>query len=381
MIRTFLLFVFLSFFLHAQDTKPVQQPSTVPAKRYNPQLAAALGIIPGLGHTYLNDYQTATAQITLFVGLSSLQGYYASRSDYISYDNREVRFNFEEALIGYEMQKRGLVYTDLPYKRLLEEQEFYRGSYPIFSETNFSRALRLWKLKVLAEENPFVKYGEYTRTSRSSLYSDMLGNPILSTMMYSVYSSYRDAGGLGEAKKQETITDLAYSPFDIEVLKKQDVWVPISLFALLFGANYRTGNPVLVPSSLKRDGSLYLDSFVTGISPGIGEEAFFRGYVNYGLTRAFGSVAGIGSSSLLFMLAHEGNTDAVAGRGSRFLAGVYLGWLHYKNKYDIRPGIAVHFWYNFLLSLSMLSHYKADPNFNKSQQEVYFMPINFTFRL
>jgi membrane protease YdiL (CAAX protease family) len=74
------------------------------------------------------------------------------------------------------------------------------------------------------------------------------------------------------------------------------------------------------------------------MSPGIGEEAFFRGYLNHSLSTSYGPVTGIGTSSLLFMLAHEGNTDASSGRPARLLAGLYLGWLHYKSGYDIRPG-------------------------------------------
>jgi hypothetical protein len=39
--------------------------------------------------------------------------------------------------------------------------------------------------------------------------ADMLNNPILSTMMYSVYSAYRDAGAMGEEKKAESINQLS----------------------------------------------------------------------------------------------------------------------------------------------------------------------------
>ena len=182
-------------------------------------------------------------------------------------------------------------------------------------------------------------------------------------------------------KKSETINQLAFAPFNPDILKRPEVFIPITIMAGIFGIGAKSGDPILVPSSVKRDGSLYLKGFVDGISPGIGEEAFFRGYLNHSLSTNYGPVAGIGTSSLLFMLAHEGNADATSGRPARLLAGIYLGWLHYKSGYDIRPGTAVHFWNNFLISLAAMSQYKADPNYDKGQRDVYFMPVQFTFTM
>ena len=155
----------------------------------------------------------------------------------------------------------------------------------------------------------------------------------------------------------------------------------IAVLAAFIGFGANSGDPILVPTSVKRDGSLYGKAFIDGMSPGIGEEAFFRGYLNHSLSTSYGPVAGIGTSSVLFMLAHEGNEDARDGRLARFLAGVYFGWIHYRNGYDIRPSIAVHFWNNFFIGLAMMSQYKADPNYDKGQRDVYFMPIQFTFSM
>lgn len=331
----------------------------------NPRMAALLGIIPGLGHVYLGDYKTASVQAATFGGFLTLGSTIASRPDYINYDQREVKFEFKDAAFGYIMQREGYVYRDVP----------------IFSESRFDRDLRLYQTGKLAEVNTYLKYGNYTRSSRSTEWADAMGNPILSTMFYSIYSSYRDAGGLGEYKKQETFNDIALAPFNPQVLKNPFVFGPILLVGVLLGlgnAGEDGSDPILIQKSAKRDGTLVGTSFINGMSPAIGEEAFFRGYMNYNLSMAYGPYWGVGVSGTLFMLAHEGNSDATAGRGARLLGGFYLGFLHVLSGYDIRPGVAVHFWYNFLIGLAQIQKYKADPNFNKTQQEVFYMPMQYT---
>jgi membrane protease YdiL (CAAX protease family) len=332
----------------------------------SPRLAAFLGIIPGLGQAYIGDHLSFGVQAGTFLGISSLRRQFLNRPDYIPYDEREVKFDIVDASLGAFAQRNGLVYTDLP----------------IWSETKFDRNLRLYKEGQLAELNTFIKYGNYSRESRSTIYADSLSNPMLSSIFYSIYSSYRDAGGLGEYKKLETFADLAYAPFNYQVLKKPLVFVPILGIAFLSAvASYgATGEPTLVPKSVKQDGSLYYASFMTGISPAIGEEAYFRGVLNYNLSMRFGPHIGVGTSGIIFMLAHEGNSDARQGRPIRLLAGLYLGFLHVASGYDIRPSVAVHFWFNFLVSLGQIASYKPDPNYNKSQREVFFMPIEYTFR-
>ena len=365
-----------------QDKKPEPAPEKKEAPSKNPHLAALLGIVPGVGQAYVGNIYSAGIQAGTFLSLYNLERYYRHQPDYINFKDREVKFDLADAVVGYQFQKNGWVYNDLPFKAAVENNDAYQGlSFALFSETKYDRDLRLWKEHQLAEENTFVKYGNYSRTSRNTVNADMLNNPVLSTMMYSVYSAYRDAGAMGEEKKSETINQLAFAPFNPDILKRPEVFIPITIMAGIFGIGAKSGNPILVPSSVKRDGSLYLKGFVDGISPGIGEEAFFRGYLNHSLSTNYGPVAGIGTSSLLFMLAHEGNTDATSGRPARLLAGIYLGWLHYKSGYDIRPGTAVHFWNNFLISLAAMSQYKADPNYDKGQRDVYFMPVQFTFTM
>ncbi|MCX7998391.1 MAG: CPBP family intramembrane metalloprotease, partial [Leptospiraceae bacterium] len=311
---------------------------------------------------YLGDYKSMSAHLAALGAFYGVGSAYAYKSDYIEPEEREVKFDIYDATLGYLLQRNGSVYTDIP----------------LVSETRWDRNLRLWKEGQLAEVNTFMKYGPYTRSSRSTLISDSMGNPILSTVMYSIYSSYRDAGGLGEYKKSESILDLAYSPFNPQILKSPLVFAPLILLASVFLDN-DPNKPILIQKSAKKDGTLVGVSFINGISPAIGEEAFFRGYLNHNLCMAYGPYIGIGLSGTLFMLAHEGNEDAAAGRASRLLGGIYLGLLHVLNGYDIRPTVAVHFWWNFLIGLAEIRRYKADPNWNKTQREVFYMPIQYTF--
>jgi membrane protease YdiL (CAAX protease family) len=345
-------------------------------KSPNPAFARLLGIVPGLGQAYLGNYRSAGVQFGMFLGIESALGFYSSHPDYIASDKREVKFSPESVLLGYSFQRSGLTYTDTP---LPLGEEFQ------WTETKYGRDSKLLREKQLAEQNTFLKYGEYSRTNRTTYYSDMLSNPALSLSLYSIYSSYRDAGGLGDYKKSESIEDLALAPFQPKILKLPYVYAPLLAVSLFLGAGqivYDGSSPILLPESLKRDGSLYAGAFISGLSPAIGEEAFFRGYLNHRLSMSsLGPYGGLGVSSTIFMLAHEGNSDARDGRLVRLLGGLYFGYIHMIYGYDLRPSIAAHFWYNFLIGLSELSRYKADPNYNKSERDVFFMPISYTMQI
>jgi membrane protease YdiL (CAAX protease family) len=361
MKRTLLLLFFLVTSLYSQEAIETE---TTPEKK-SPQIAALLGWIPGLGQAYIGNYGTAGFQAMTYLTLRSARTHFYSQPDYIEYKNRQVRFEWTETVIGYEFEKHGQTYLD----------------YPLFTETKYERSVRLARQGRLAEQNPLFKYREYSRTSRNSFYSDELSNPVLSTLFYSVYSSYRDAGGLGDLAKQETIGELAMAPFSFSILKDPKVWTPIALALLLAPMSATSDSVTLAPKSLIRDGSLYGGAFVTGISPAIGEEAFFRGYLNYSMTRSMGPWVGGGISGFVFGLAHAGNPDSADNMTAavlpRVLMGFYFSYLHHSSGYDIKPGIAVHFWWNFIISLSMIQKYKADPLYNKSQREVNMMPIVF----
>ncbi|MFY0308807.1 CPBP family intramembrane glutamic endopeptidase [Leisingera sp. D0M16] len=75
----------------------------------------------------------------------------------------------------------------------------------------------------------------------------------------------------------------------------------------------------------------------------LAEEAFFRGYLQQGLSRRFGPAAGIASASLLFGLVHLGAGPAVAGFAT--LLGLACG-LGYWGSGRFRVPVAMHFAFN-----------------------------------
>jgi membrane protease YdiL (CAAX protease family) len=76
---------------------------------------------------------------------------------------------------------------------------------------------------------------------------------------------------------------------------------------------------------------------VGGVLVPIGEELFFRGYVQSRLCRRWGSWPGIAWTSLFFALAHFDPIHSA----SALVAGVYLGWLAQRTGSTV-PGIVVH---------------------------------------
>lgn len=75
----------------------------------------------------------------------------------------------------------------------------------------------------------------------------------------------------------------------------------------------------------------------------LAEEAFFRGYLQQGLSRRFGPAAGIASASLLFGLGHLGAGPAVAGFAT--LLGLACG-LGYWGSGRFRVPVLMHFAFN-----------------------------------
>jgi len=79
----------------------------------------------------------------------------------------------------------------------------------------------------------------------------------------------------------------------------------------------------------------------------IGEEAFFRGFLNNEFSSRYGDGTGLVTSSVIFGLAHTGQGQT-ANALQATAAGFYFGWLHQKNGYAVGEGAALHYWFNVL---------------------------------
>jgi len=187
------------------------------------------------------------------------------------------------------------------------------------------------------------------------------------TWMYGVYAAYRDTRILNGSsyysyKKMPTdsLFDLATAPFRPSILKKPEVWGGlICKLAVAFGVGY------LRHISMSHSGSFSHSTQVNKVMPfmafpvGMGEEAFFRGYLQPQLSETFNSpAAGLVLSSLLFGGAHFMNTLDMDRESTQAYctysiplitaSGFYYGWLANKNC-SLQEVVAIHALYDFTL--------------------------------
>ncbi len=250
-------------------------PLTVTPRRKSSFLAVCLGLVPGLGHAYLGDYQTAS----ILFGSSGL-------------------------------------FISLVSSNLINED---------FQYSNF-----------LAMQN---------------------------TWFYGIYAAYRDVraynGEEGYSYKMPTdsFTDLAVAPFQWSVLKKPEVWGGfLGALGLGIGFGYLSEK---VESHVRLSSSS--STFPLLAFPvGIGEESFFRGFLQSRLSETFSPWGGILLSSLAFGAMHIPNASLMEpeerwryysfGIPLITSAGLYFGWLTYKNR-SLKESVALHAWYDFAVFL------------------------------
>lgn len=107
----------------------------------------------------------------------------------------------------------------------------------------------------MAEQNPLLEYGPYTRINQVSLYAQMAEQTMLHTLFYSVYSAYRDTGVMGEERSKETFASLATAPFDFQILSHPTIWTPIAALAILGASGLLDSQQAtLVPKNFHSNG-------------------------------------------------------------------------------------------------------------------------------
>lgn len=193
------------------------------------------------------------------------------------------------------------------------------------------------------------------------------------TEMYGIYAAYRDArlkNGMSFYSYRmptENLSDLAYAPFQWSVIKKPEVWGGILGMLLAGSAMVHFGFPdeAHIRLDLSRSAQMPLFAFPIGI----GEESFFRGYLQSTLSEVSSPLGGVLLSSLAFGSAHIPTAwDLDPEDRWRYYSfavpfitgmGAYLGWLTYKN-HSLKESVALHAWYDFILmAASTWISYKA----------------------
>ncbi len=184
---------------------------------------------------------------------------------------------------------------------------------------------------------------------------------------------------------QENLGQLVAAPFNVDVLEKPYVWGGIvGLAALALGFNYLyagnwagvttshgDGPPTFIGQRLTPPAAYSL-SGATGVvlfsHVAIAEESLFRGVVQSSIARNFGETKGLIAGSLIFGATHILNSAVLSGddRGDYLLyavpfittVGTYLGASYMWSDYSLSTSVALHFWYDFLLSAA---EYVASP--------------------
>ena len=178
---------------------------------------------------------------------------------------------------------------------------------------------------------------------------------------------------------QDTAADLLAAPYNLEVMKRPEVWA-----GLLGMLSLGIGVSLLVDESagsdkLGDDADLFghnmspATGYPTAYAAGTGlfyhvaiaEEVLWRGIIQSSLARRGGETQGWINASLLFGAVHAFNALALPADerkeylfiGVPFITaiGSYIGWTYRRSDYSLAPPVAIHFWYDFLLSATFFA--------------------------
>jgi len=208
---------------------------------------------------------------------------------------------------------------------------------------------------------------------------------------FSIFDAYRharvlrDDAGYRHPITRETLPYLASAPFRPSVLARPWVWagVPLALAAGL-GISYLVDRESFTkyPSifdirSINILGHSFHSraaAFATGeayyaalFDPvGVGEESLFRGFFQSELEESLGTYGGLAAASGIFGAVHVFNFLGPGQDASQALVAVpliavlgsSLGLAYIHTGYKLETSVAMHFWYDFLLSTAAFA---ADP--------------------
>jgi membrane protease YdiL (CAAX protease family) len=187
-------------------------------------------------------------------------------------------------------------------------------------------------------------------------------------------------GSLANAERfapQDSATDLLAAPFNAQVMKRPGVWLGLA-GALAVGIGVSIALSDIDTRQIGSDPNLFgktVDArwgYPLGVATGgalfahvaMAEETLFRGYLQGMIARNQGENWGWVDASLLFGVAHMSNALLLPPdqRADYLLygvpvitaAGFYMGWLFRSSGYSLAPSTALHFWYDTLLTGTLL---------------------------
>lgn len=192
--------------------------------------------------------------------------------------------------------------------------------------------------------------------NQSTLRRDFALRVATDTALYSSFAAYRDGRSRDTrlyrtSAPKESLSELALAPFSWEYLSRPTTFIPLGL-QLLAAASDRYG-VYRAPDVSKN--ALYAYELSANEFTAVGEEGFFRGFLNNELSDRWGNGWGLAGSSAIFGLAHTGQGQA-ANAVQAGLAGAYLGWVHQRNNFQIGEGVAIHYWVNVIAGIAAIRH-------------------------
>jgi len=193
--------------------------------------------------------------------------------------------------------------------------------------------------------------------NQTTLRSDFALRLATDTILYSSFGAYRDARARDDLSyrtpaPKESLSDLAVAPFRLEFLARPTTFIPLALQAW---ASARKDSYAIFRASDVSSGELHAHNVVTSGTTAVGEEGFFRGFVNNELSNRWGDGWGLAGSSALFGLAHNGQGDT-ANIFQATIAGAYLGWVHQRDGFQLGEDVALHFWFDFIAGFAAIRH-------------------------
>ena len=201
-----------------------------------------------------------------------------------------------------------------------------------------------------------VRYDDGNREfiNQTTLRRDFALRVATDTALYSSFGAYRDARARDDRPyrtpaPKETLSDLAIAPFSWEFLSRPTTFIPLALQA--WAASRSSYGIFRADDVSSRD--LHLYNATANEFTAVGEEGFFRGFLNNELSNRWGDGWGLTGSSLLFGIAHNGQGQT-ANAVQAALAGAYLGWVQQRNGFEIGEGVALHYWINVIAGISAI---------------------------
>ncbi|MBI3545144.1 MAG: CPBP family intramembrane metalloprotease [Gammaproteobacteria bacterium] len=195
--------------------------------------------------------------------------------------------------------------------------------------------------------------------NKTTLRYDYAARLATDVTLYSGYAAYRDArlrdnAGFRTPAPRESLSDLAVAPFSFKFLARPTTFIPLAIDAALL-YRYKDSKDAYgiyrAKDVSQRD--LQIFNLTANEMTAVGEEAFFRGFLNNEFSNRFGDGWGLATSSTIFGLAHSGLGQS-ANSLQAALAGAYFGWLHQRNGFQTGEGVALHYWINVLAGISAI---------------------------